>query len=149
MGEVLFPLTALFVAYVWILCIAQKSLFRKLQRDLHLSNEDSENGHHDGKKTLKAYNRNQFHLAQIFGAIFTANIITWVPMVIMFVVIDIQGVGYTLFYTIAYLSFLAETVIHPILEACLIKEIWSTNITSKFFSRTFKLSKITLPCSRQ
>ena len=142
MGEVLFPLTALFVAYVWILCIARKSLFRKLQRDLHLSSEDSENGHHDSKKTLKAYNRDQFRLVQIFGAIFTANIITWVPMVVMSIVIAIQGVGYTL-------SFLAETVIHPILEARLIKEIWSTNITSKFFSRAFKLSKITLPCSRQ
>ena len=101
------------------------------------------------KKTLKAYNRDQFRLVQIFGAIFTANIITWVPMVVMSIVIAIQGVGYTLFYTIAYLPFLAETVIHPILEARLIKEIWSTNITSKFFSRAFKLSKITLPCSRQ
>ena len=142
MGEVIFPLIILFVAYVWILCIARKNLFRKLQRNLHLSREDlADNGHDDGDKILKAYNWDQFRLVQIFGAIFTANVITWFPMIVLSIIIAIHGRGHTLFYTIAYLSFLAETVIHPILEARLIKEIWS--ITSQLFSRTFnKLSKL-------
>ena len=142
MGEVIFPLITLFVAYAWILCIARKNLFRKLQRNLHLSREDVDNDNNYGKKALSnAYNRNQFRLVQIFGAIFIANVITWFPIITLSVVIAVQGEGHTLLYTIAYLSFLAETMIHPIIEARMIKDIW--NVTLKFVSRMFKLSKIT------
>ena len=148
MGEVIFPLIILFVAYIWIVCIARKHLFRKLQRNLHLSREDLDNNDHYGKKRLSsAYNRDQFRLVQIFGAIFLANVITWFPMITLSVVIAIQGEGHTLLYTIAYLSFLSETMIHPIIEARMIKDIWS--VTLKFISRMFKLCKITPPCGRE
>ena len=147
-GEVIFPLIILFVAYIWILCITRKNLFRKLQRNLHLSREDLDNGDHYGKKALSsAYNRDQFRLVQIFGAIFIANVITWFPMITLSVVVAIQGEGHTLLYTIAYLSFLSETMIHPIIEARMIKDIWS--VTLKFVSRVFVLCKITPPCARE
>ena len=136
-GEAIFPLVALFVAYVCILCITQKYLFMKLQRNLYLSSGEA-NGHHDEEKALSnAYNRDQFRLVQIFSAIFIANIVTWLPMIILSIVISIQGRGHTLLYTIAYISFLSETVIHPIIEARMIKDIWS--ITSKFVSGMFKV----------
>ena len=148
MGEVIFPLIILFVAYIWIVCIARKHLFRKLQRNLHFRREDLDNNDHYGKKRLSsAYNRDQFRLVQIFGAIFLANVITWFPMITLSVMIAIQGEGYTLLYTIAYLSFLSETMIHPIIEARMIKDIWS--VTLKFISRMFKLCKITPPCGRE
>jgi hypothetical protein len=147
-GEVIFPLIILFVAYIWILCIARKNMFRKLQRNLHLSREDLDNGDHYGKKALSsAYNRDQFRLVQIFGAIFIANIITWFPMITLSIVIAIQGEGHTLLYTIAYLSFLSETMIHPIIEARMIKDIWS--VTLKCFSRVFVWSKIAPLCGRE
>ncbi|MCG8625867.1 MAG: G-protein coupled receptor, partial [Proteobacteria bacterium] len=125
-GEVIFPLIILFVAYIWILCIARKNLFRKLQRNLHFIREDL------NKALSSAYNRDQFQLVQIFGAIFIANVITWFPTITLSVVVAIQGEGPTLLYTIAYLSFLSETMVHPIIEARMIKDIWS--VTLKFVS---------------
>ena len=70
----------------------------------------------------------QLRLARLFGAIFTANMLTWLPMVALALtgaVVDPLNIS-TAMYSFAYLSFLSETVIHPILEAFLIKEARET-----------------------
>ena len=71
----------------------------------------------------------------LFGAIFTANIVTWLPMIGLAITGAVLGPGLipALGYTIAYISFLTETLIHPLLQVCLIHDI-QVAITQYFSS---------------
>ena len=122
--EALIPIMTLFVLYVWIVYIVRSSLTRRLKRSMGLAPK-SQNNERSKKASTTEYRRSQVHLVWLFGSIFTGNIVTWLPMVGLAVSAAALGAGKipTPVYSIAYLSFLSETVIHPILEACLIRDI--------------------------
>ena len=122
--EALIPIVTLFVLYVWIVYIVRSSLTRRLKRSMGLASK-SQNNERSKKASTTEYRRSQVRLVWLFGSIFTGNIVTWLPMVGLAVSAAVLGAGKipTPAYSIAYLSFLSETVIHPILEACLIRDI--------------------------
>ena len=122
--EALIPIVTLFVLYFWIVCIVRSSLTRRLKRSMSLASK-SQNNEQSRKASTTEYRRSQVRLVWLFGSIFTGNIVTWLPMVGLAVSAAVLGAGKipTPAYSIAYLSFMSETVIHPILEACLIKDI--------------------------
>ena len=120
LAEVSIPITILFVMYVWIVCIIRSSLVRKLRRSVSVTkcpNRANSNA------ASRAHAKSQLRMVWLFGAIFTANIITWLPMVGLVISAAVLGVIPTLAYTIPFLSYLSETVIHPVLEVCLVRDI--------------------------
>ncbi len=118
LAEVLVPIIVLLVMYIWVIYIIRKSLFRRSAKSNHVEAQGED------KRSSKMKNL-QLRLVRLFGAILTANLLTWLPMIALALTGAIVGSGRipTPMYTFAYLSFLSETVIHPILEACLIREV--------------------------
>lgn len=119
------PFVVLCVMYVWIICITRKYLVGNLRRTLSTIDGNAPRGR---SGILKEHSRSQVLLVYVFGAIFTSNIITWlplVPLVIAVVVLEPGGVP-TVAFSLAYLVYMSSTVIHPILQACLTHEIRET-----------------------
>jgi hypothetical protein len=117
----LIPILTLFTLYVWIVCIIRNSLARKIKSSMSLGSTSKMKEN----KSSQDYKSTQLRLVWLFGAIFTGNIITWLPMVGLVLSAAALGAGniHTVVYSITYLSFLSETVIHPILQSCLIRDI--------------------------
>ncbi len=114
--ELLVPIIVVFVMYIWILCIARKNIIQNYNRTKDTMSEGADQNQQ----------RKQFRLVQVFGAIFTAIIVTWLPIIICYIVAAIRGRLPTVMYSIAYLSLLSETTIHPVIEAILIRDILGT-----------------------
>ena len=124
--EVSIPIIILFVMYVWIVCIIRSSLIRKLKRSLSLSKKNKKKA--KSVKSIaasRAHAKSQQRMVWLFGAIFTANIVTWLPMVGLAISVAVLGTAPSLAYTIPFLTYLSETVIHPVLVVCLMRDIKS------------------------
>ena len=117
------PMVTLIVMYVWIVCLTRKHLLRKAE--YYIAACTSCTLEQATRQADKENMRKQFRMVQLVGAIFTANLVTWVPMFVLAVTGAITGVGQipTVVFSIAYLAFLSEIVNHPVLEAMLIREI--------------------------
>ena len=116
-------ITTLVVAYVWIVLVTKKHLLRKAEYYVAACTACTveEARRQIDKESLKK----QFRMVQLFGAIFTANMITWIPMLCLAIAGAIVGLGRipTAVYSVTYMAFLSEIVIHPILEVILIRDI--------------------------
>ena len=123
LAEVSIPITILFVMYVWIVCIIKSSLVRKLRRSVSVAKNPDKAESANNKSASRAHAKSQKRMVWLFGAIFTANIITWLPMIGLVISTAVLGTAHTLAYTIPFLSYLSETVIHPVLEVCLVRNI--------------------------
>lgn len=124
--EILVPVVTLFVLYVWVMCIIRSSLMIKLTVSTTKKQKQQKNNFKVASKTtIHQQRKAQLRLVQLFGAIFTANLVTWLPMIVLALMGAILGSMRipTLMFSIAYLSFLSETLIHPILEVSLIRDI--------------------------
>ncbi len=108
--EALIPIIVVFVMYACILCITGRSLVQNSHRVLRVGEDQN-------------LHRKEFRLVQVFGAIFTANLVTWMPMVGLAISAAVLGELHTFAYSVVYLSFLSETIIHPVIEAILIREM--------------------------
>lgn len=79
--------------------------------------------------------KEQSHLAQVFGAIFITNAITWMPIIAaapVQVVLGSENVPEGV-YALVYLSIMVQSAIHPMLETCLIgkgRELVCTSLRS-------------------
>ena len=115
--EIMVPVLLVFTMYIWILCIIRSSLVRRFKRATETQGNK--------ERASKEHVSSQLQLVKLFGAIFTANIVTWLPMISLVLTGAARGVGrvHPLFYSISYLSYLSQTVVHPILESCLLREI--------------------------
>ena len=123
LAEVSIPITILFVMYMWIVCIIRSSLVRKLRRSVSVTKNPNKAKSTNSKSASRAHAKSQKRMVWLFGAIFTANIITWLPMIGLVISAAVLGTAHTLAYTIPFLSYLSETVIHPVLEVCLVRNI--------------------------
>ena len=118
-AEAVVPVMILFVMYTWILCIVRSAFVKK--------NALKTTGKGANREERKRH-KNQLYLVRFFVTIFTANLITWIPIIgLVFAVgiFEAQTVP-TLVFSIAYLSFLTETVVHPMIEAIHIREVRAT-----------------------
>ena len=117
------------------------------------------------KMARKQNQRSQLRLVWLFGAIFTANIVTWLPALCAFIegavmgLANVHHLSFTITYDLTTSSAanppvvlsppvpgewsppsdppMAKTLIHPIIEVCFIREINTT--ISKCFSSLKKL----------
>ena len=121
----LLPVVVLFVMYAWILYIARKGILERLKRRVTHRAEACEPVSADTPCEKRMV---QLRLVRVFLVIFTANLLTWLPAIGLTLAAAIIGPGQIPAYmdTISYLSFISETAIHPILEACLIREVRMT-----------------------
>ena len=119
----LIPLICLFVMYISVVVIIRKSILAKYQRSVAI-NQDAQ-GAENLTSIANQKKAAQLRLARLFAAIFTANLITWLPITVLALTGAIGGTEHipNFMYTSAYLSFLSETVIHPVLESALIREV--------------------------
>ena len=113
------PILTLFILYTWIFCLIRKTLHRRHRRSTSLVTKAAVISTHTRKHT-----QTQIRLVWLFGTIFIANIVTGLPFVVLVVVVVILGpVEVPLHaYTVPFLLLLSQTVIHPILEVCLIND---------------------------
>ena len=126
LAEAFLPLISLIVMYIWVVCIVRKSIVMNSQRSLINRTDTKGDLREEVRTSITSERRNvQLRLVRVFVVIFTANLLTWLPMAILAVTSAAIGSGSTptVMFTIVYLSFLSQTVIHPILEACLIREL--------------------------
>ena len=129
---IIIPVIILFVMYVWIVCIIRSSLVRKLKRSVPIAR----NTESTVVAVTKVHGTSQLRMAWLFSAIFTANIITWLPIIGMAISAAVLGAAPTLAFTIPYLTYLSETVIHPVLVVCLIRDI--KEAITGYFRRVFR-----------
>ena len=121
LAEIIVPVITLFIAYVWILCITRSALLKKWKRRSLIKEEL-------GTERRDKHSKEQLCLVRFFSIIFTVNLVTWLPMIALVLCGAILGPGRipTVVYSIAYLSYLSETVLHPVFEALHIREVKST-----------------------
>lgn len=121
----IFPFMTTVVSNIWLLYLVcatirarhTKKMERMSQRNI--SRLDQRNSEQSMKVT---YYKQQVILAQVFGALFAANIITWIPTVFISLASAIVGgenVPRPLF-AFVYLAYVSQPVIHPMLETCLL-----------------------------
>ena len=122
--EVCIPVSVLFATNIWILCIVRKQM-KKLY-SLKKKELESEKTYRDKlKQKLKnSKHLKQLHLLRVFGAIWIANVITWMPFFVRIMATILFGVVVSKgFLVYVYASIVSYTVIHPILEASIIPEL--------------------------
>ena len=124
--ESLIPITAIVVSNVALLCTARKQLrqLRQAKKKMHSASEDSKL-----RISVKSeHSKHQLQLLKVFGAIFLANLITWIPVVALaigspaidFNTIPAEAVAFV------YVTYISHSVIHPLLESWFILEIRQT-----------------------
>ena len=151
----LVPMVVLFIMYIWIVCIARQyilknpkkfALLRK-QSAVELNSLKKHPGHDEEiERIIHSVNKQQqFRMVQVLGAIFVTNIITWIPMIVLILTGAIVGsfVIPTFYFSFAYICYLLEIMLHPLLQITLIyelketmKKLWSS--FKKIFSICFK-----------
>ena len=124
----LIPLTILTICTMWVACIAQRHLRAVYKTTLSLSSPLEKKKFTDSiyKRVKRKKSRLQFHLVRVFGAIIIANIVTWLPMLCWIcagIALPSREDIPLPFKTVAFLTFLIQPVVHPLLEASLISDL--------------------------
>ena len=118
--EAAIPVIVLAVTNIWTYKVVTRFLKSRHRRRSIFKNKKEEN------KKLK---REQLQLVRVFGALFIANLISWTPVFLVFVIVFIlsnfqkQDLVPSYVFTIGWLCFLSSPVIHPIIESFFIKEL--------------------------
>ena len=125
------PVALTIVINIWFACIVRKQIakiyfVRKSMRNNRVLR--SQSIRMQAEATLKRRHAKQLTLVRVFGAILIANFVVWFPLAI-FVVVKMaveedqipEGIN-----LVVYLCLLAHSIIHPLIEGCLIPEIKST-----------------------
>ena len=120
--EVTIPLAVLFTANIWLII----ALCKESKRRLHLTQvsvSSTFSVSHQVNQTAKSkYIQQQLRIVRLFGLIFTSSIVSWIPIIGAIVTVGVIGSTATPsgVYSLIFLCFLSQSVIHPMLESCLI-----------------------------
>ena len=120
-GSSALPVIVLLVTNTWMLCIVSKSLSTKHRRAR--SNSMGQSSLTDQIQLV--HRRAQIRLTQVFVAVYSTNILTWVPTVIS-VSLVAGSVIVPGFIAFGHLSLLSQAVIHPIFQAVLLRDVRMT-----------------------
>ena len=145
------PIVVLFVMYTSIVCIARQYILKNARRFALLheqsavelqvsSNNADDDTNHD--KIINQVNRlKQFRLVQLLCAIFAANLITWAPVIALVVTVFIvnpQEIP-AQYYSVAFICFLLQVILQPLLQVILVYELKETVIAMWIsFKRLFR-----------
>ena len=121
----LFPFMTALIANVWLLVLVCKTVYsgyNKTKDTTKNQSKDPAERKNSNDRLKMDYHKHQIYLAQVFGAIFAANVITWIPTIFISLVsaaIGTERVPAPAF-TFMFLAFVSQPAIHPILETCLL-----------------------------
>ena len=105
------------VMNVWILQIICKNIRRNRCRSKNLSREEASRSYSNTQKQ-------QIWLFQVFGALFIANILIYIPLIAYILAITItKRKSFLELLTFVHIAFNSQTVVHPLLQALFIKDI--------------------------
>ena len=120
------------VMCAWMICITRKHLKKRFLRELSrvarfrrvsaASTQDLPQNRRNSD-AHKEYSKSQLHLVEVFAAIFTASIVTLFMVLVIAIMIPVCGLLPAPLYPLTYLLYLSRAIIHPILEAIMMKEI--------------------------
>ena len=138
----LFPVITMVVINVWIIIIVRKQIKKLYKTRRSFGNKGELKIHQQSlrKEISKTKNKKQLALFRAFGTIIIANMITWVPVIILTIIYltadQDNGVPFG-FKIFTFLSFISHSILHPIIEGCLIPELKSN------------FMKILCPCKKR
>ena len=124
----LFPLVLTLVCNIWLLCIVQKNI-KAIYSVKRSSSSAASNQEEDkiNKVIKKKRHQKQLHLMWVFGALLCCNLATWLPIIFRSIIrisvkLEVLS-GRPEFYTASMVLFTFQTLLHPIVETALIKEV--------------------------
>ena len=126
LGILAIPLVATFVADIWLLVIICRGLqtrYTKTRRSVKSANNMSHMERKNSENKIKTgHQKKQIRLVQVFGIIFVANIVTWIPTTVITLISLIIGAERISIWSFSfvYIIYLSQPAIHPMLETCLV-----------------------------
>ena len=122
----LIPMVVMLVTNAWIIIIVRIQIKKLYKTRRSFGNKRQLQNHQQSMRTEinKAKNKKQLALFKAFGTILIANMITWVPLIILAAIST--GRNYDVpfgFYTFVFLTFTSHSILHPIIEGCFIPEL--------------------------
>ena len=148
----------LMVIYIWIVCISRQYILKNPMRFALLNkqfviklNSLPKNGPSYDEEVKQiihnANKRQQFRMVQVLGAIILTNLITWLPTPVVIFTRVILGTSVipTISYSIAYICFLLEIMLHPLLQIVLVYELKET--LKKVWLSFYKMFCICFRCN--
>ncbi len=134
------PFLLILIANLWILLIVQKHL-RKLYTIKKTSPNKEEFINNLKSKASQSMYSKQLQLMKVFGAIFVANVLTWIPIILIsfLAAVKVYLSGWQEF--VVFSSLLSFVVLHPIIQTCLIPEFRDYIVVF--------VTKILCPCYRK
>ena len=129
-GLALIPIALTIITNVWIACIVRVQI-RKIYRTRRSfgNRQQLEEYNQKFRKEIRGKRtRKQLIMVQVFGSIIFANFITWTPLVVLVILsaaVDEDSIPLGV-YIFPYLSFLSHSILHPMIEGCIIPEIKHT-----------------------
>jgi len=121
--EVTIPLIVLFIANTWlIIALCKESKKRLKLTQVSISRRSSSMSCQVNQTAKSKYIQQQLRIARIFSFIFLSNMVSWIPIIGAIVTIGVIGFSETPsgVYSLMFICFLSQSVIHPVLESCLI-----------------------------
>ena len=116
---------AMIVTNTWLCCIVHKNiraiyLVRKAQVSTAGATEGGEDLYKSKKKLL---HEKEWHMVKVFGALLVTYVCTWLCLIIL-TLVEVFGVKKTnTLSVIAHIVFQSQTVVHPIIETLIIKDV--------------------------
>ncbi len=112
------PIAAIIVTNIWIFCIVHGHIRRVYENKKDASKVDK-------KAVRKRKSKKQMVLARSVGGILVSHVVCWIPLVFLsmlypFIDYNVVPLGILLF---VFTSFTAHSVVHPIIEGCILPEI--------------------------
>ena len=121
----LLPIIVIIVTNIWIVLIVRQHLKKLYKIRKSFGNKKELQNHQRTlkRKITKTKNKKQVALLRAFGTILCANVITWVPAVVLafaHVKKDEWPLG---IYIFVFLTFISNSIIHPLVEGWFIPEL--------------------------
>jgi len=120
-----------FVGCGVMIYVARRQLFRKFHKNfsfMRRSRVQRQSSHPAGKNSkrgiLTQYSKSQLQLVKVFGMIFTASVLTYIPLIVLLILFRLKLIptGNPL-SVVTYIFWLSRAVIHPIIESYMTHEI--------------------------
>ena len=131
----LFILIAANVSLIWV-------LRRESKKRLEITTEHSNSSSECNLSAKRKYSEQQIRMVKMFGSIFMVNFVTWAPAVLLIIIST--SLGFNKFppgiLGLTYLSFLSQTVVHPIMETFLVARM--RQLAKKFLLNFFCCCRI-------
>lgn len=126
----LVPVIVVIVTNIWIACFVRKEIHKvyKVRKSLS-SNEQLRLQKLNIQKAIRRKkNKKQLTLIRVFGAILIASVVVWLPLVIHIILlqtVDPNDIPLGV-YVIVFVCLVLHSVLHPLIEGCIIPEIKSS-----------------------